>query len=576
MGALGVKSLAEYLDLVKANTTERGHLISALTIHTTSWFREYPHFVAFQEMLLDALEKNEIFKVWCAACSTGEEVYSFALVLEEFRRVHPQFDYQLLGTDIDPISVAVAERAIYNKRGMSFHVLRYKAHVLEGSGKTAEFFTLSKSIRDRCKFLVHDLRQETLHPGGLFHVVICRNVLIYFSPQTVARAIPNLMKNMRSDGHLMLGHSESIHGPDFSLAHLGNSVYSKCRIDESRRTSDKGRVLCIDDSATTRKFLSKLLLEMGFDAVTVGSGSEAANFLNFNEVDLITLDLKMPHMSGDKWLRVERAKGLKVPVVVISDAHPSEAKEVVDILAVGAQDYFEKDTLTRDSQRLKDVIVELTRAHEQDEAPVAHIGRTLPNCRPQVILIGASTGGPQALVRLLADLPSDCPPILVTQHMSPMFMRSMGERIAAASGLKLGSGEDMTPMEPGHVYMSFGDYHAGVGVEKNRLMFRTSAEQPYNGHRPSVDYMFNSALGAQLEVMGILLTGMGRDGALGLRFLRKEGAFCIAQSEEDCIVYGMPRVAIEREAACFVGTIPEIRKVLLDSLRLPKKSLSAA
>ncbi|NJL24602.1 MAG: hypothetical protein HC902_05150 [Calothrix sp. SM1_5_4] len=107
----GFSSLLPYLQYVAENPDEHARLISALTIHTTSWFRENPHFVAFQEMLLETLQKKEVFNLWSAACSTGEEVYSFGLMLEEFRRVHPGFDYRILGTDIDPVSVEVARRA---------------------------------------------------------------------------------------------------------------------------------------------------------------------------------------------------------------------------------------------------------------------------------------------------------------------------------------------------------------------------------------------------------------------------------------------------------------------------------
>nr|HMN68724.1 protein-glutamate O-methyltransferase CheR [Bdellovibrionales bacterium] len=265
MQDLGLPNLAAYLQYVEKNPGEVKNLVSALTIHTTSWFRENPHFVAFQKILLEALNKDEVFKVWCAACSTGEEVYSFALLLEEFRRVHPKFDYEVYGTDIDSVSIAVAERAIYQKKHMGFHVIRYKNHILEGSGKTEDFFTLSKEIRDRCTFYVNDLRSAVLQTDGPFHVCICRNVLIYFSPTTVGRVISNLLMNVRGDGYLMLGHSEAINGAEFGISQLGHSVYTKKNIETSRpRSAGKYRVLSIDDSLSTRKYLEKAFTEMGF------------------------------------------------------------------------------------------------------------------------------------------------------------------------------------------------------------------------------------------------------------------------------------------------------------------------
>lgn len=572
MKELNFESVVDYLKYVEQTPAEYTQLVSALTIHTTSWFRENPHFVAFQEILLEALKKNEVFKVWCAAASTGEEVYSFALMLEEFRRVHPTFDYRILGTDIDAISLAVAERAVYSKKQMNFHVIRYKNHILEGSGKTADYFTLSKDIRSRCTFRQHDLRSTTLQPDAPFHVCICRNVLIYFSPETVGRVVSNLLMNVKSDGFLMLGHSEAINAQDFGLSQLGHSVYTKRKDDrKSIRPQSRYRILSIDDSASTRKYLEKTFTELGFESVVMGTASEATAYLNFNDVDLITLDLKMPDMTGDKWLQIERKEGLKTPVVILSEVHASDADEVVQLLAIGAQDYIGKEELRADPRAMKERLMELIRAGAANKAPSANVGGAYPSVCPDLVMIGASTGGPQALVKVLTRMPANCPAVMITQHMSPKFTKPLAERICDISGLKMGKMENDSPILPGHLYLSQGDYHLGVGEEKGQMVLKTSTAPAFNGHRPSVDFMFNSALGINSQLMAILLTGMGRDGALGLRFLRKEGAFCVAQSEEDCVVYGMPKEAIEREAADFVGNLDEIRNMMLDSFNLKKK-----
>jgi len=570
---LGIPGVVEYLKFVESSPAEFAQLVSNLTIHTTSWFRENPHFVAFQEILLDSLKRQEIFKVWCAACSTGEEVYSFALMLEEFRRVHPQFDYRILGTDIDVISLASAERAVYPKKQMNFHVMRYKNHILEGTGKTADFFTLSKDIRSRCTFNKFDLRSGVLHKDGPFNICICRNVLIYFSPETVTRVVQNLLMNVRTDGFLMLGHSEAIQAVDFGLTQLGHSVYSKRNPDSERQTRNQSRyrILSLEHSAVDRKFYEKSFTEMGFESIVVGSASEGTSYLNFNEVDLITLDLEMPDMPGDKWLQMERSEGLRTPVVILSAAQAADAAGVVDILALGAQDYIEKERLRADPRKLKDTFLELIRSHAKQTPATTKVGGSRPQHVPDVVLIGASTGGPQALVKVLTQMPGSCPPVVITQHMSPKFAKPLAERLCDISGLKLSNMENGSPVLPGHLYLPQGDYHVGLGQENGRLVIQTSTAPAFNGHRPSVDFMFNSVLGLKVQVMAVLLTGMGRDGALGLRFLRKEGAFCIAQSEEDCVVYGMPKEAIEREAADYVGTLDQIRNLMVDSFLLKKK-----
>ena len=291
MHEVGAASVYEYLKLVESSPAEHAHLVSNLTIHTTSWFRENPHFVAFQEILLEALDQEQVFKVWCAACSTGEEVYSFALMLEEFRRVHPKFEYSILGTDLDAISLAAAERAIYPKKQMSFHVMRYKSHILEGSGKTADFFTLSKEIRARCKFRQNDLRNSALQSEGPFHLCVCRNVLIYFSPESVGKIVQNLINNVRDGGHLMLGHSEAVQATDFGLHQRGHSVYGKRSQELEKRTRmEKPRVLCLESSAAVRRIYARAFTELGFDPVVFGTASEATTYLNFNDAELITVD----------------------------------------------------------------------------------------------------------------------------------------------------------------------------------------------------------------------------------------------------------------------------------------------
>ncbi len=577
MSHLKLTSLASYLQHVENHSDEFAHLISSLTIHTTSWFRENPHFVVFQELLLEALDKNETFKVWCSACSTGEEVYSFALMLEEFRRVHPKFDYRILGTDIDPVSIAIATKAVYAEKQINFHLNRYRAHMLIGSGKSVGFFTICKEIRNRCIFRVHDLRTMKQQPEGPFHVCICRNVLIYFSSADVARVVKNLLATVRHDGHLFLGHSEAVNGADFGLVQRGHSVFCKQTKERepSARSSTKYRILSIDDSSATRKFLTQLFAEMGFESVTVKSASEATSYLNFNEVDLITLDLHMPGIRGDEWLISERKEGLKTPIVILSDTHASDADAVVRLLEHGAQHYMEKEHLRTDSKIFKEVILELIHSHQAPTHGSTRVGGGFPSRAPELVLIGASTGGPQALVKLLANMPPSTPPIMITQHMAPKFTRPLAERLASLGHLRIGSMEVGSPMLPGHIYMAYSDHHIGVDQKGGKLFVTHSNSHAVNGHRPSVDFMFNSVIGVSCPMMAILLTGMGRDGALGLRFLRKEGVFCIAQSEEDCVVYGMPREAIERDGADFVGNVDEIRKLMLSSFELRTKKASA-
>ncbi len=157
------------------------------------------------------------------------------------------------------------------------------------------FFTLAKEIRDRCTFKVHDVRSAVARSEGPFDLVVCRNVLIYFSADTVSKVVGNLLLNTKNDGHLMLGHSESVTASDFGITQTGHSVYTKRKSAlRAGRRSTRYRVLTIDDSATMRKFMRPRRPKRVFESVVVTSGSEATTYLNFNDVDLITLDLNMP------------------------------------------------------------------------------------------------------------------------------------------------------------------------------------------------------------------------------------------------------------------------------------------
>ena len=598
MSDLGYSTLLDYLNFAESDADEFGQLISALTIHTTSWFRENPHFVAFQEILLEAVKKNEVFTVWCSACSTGEEVYSFAIMLEAFRSANPKFEYRVLGTDIDPVSIQIAERAIYANRTSNFHLDRYQAHLLTGTGETEGYFTLTKEIRSRCTFRVADLRLA-LNPGdGPFNVCVCRNVLIYFTPSGVDQIVRTIIPHIKPNGHLFLGHSETINSADHGVVQCGHSVFVKAEsrapsafelkpgamvktpiataVPQTKGATTAGadgkklKVLSIDDSATARKQLNQHFTDMGFESTTVASAFEASKFLRLNRVDLITLDLKMPEMNGDQWLEGERKGGLTTPVVIVSDVHAADARSVVELLGRGAQEYLEKDRLFNKRSRLKDTFLEMIRGNSVK--PKRERSRTtVPAGRPELILIGASTGGPQALMRILKGMPANSPPIVVTQHISQKFAGPLAERLAAISGLKLGSVENGAPISEGHIYVASNDQHIGVVEKDGALVVQTSSVPPINGHRPSVDAMFNSIKNNDFPTMALLLTGMGRDGAAGLRGLRNRGAFCVAQSEEDCVVYGMPREAIALDAADFVGNLDEIRRMLTESLNLKIK-----
>jgi two-component system chemotaxis response regulator CheB len=580
----GVSRLVDYLKIVDEEPDEHSHLLSSLSIHTTSWFRENPHAVAFQQILLNSIHRDRTFKVWSSACSTGEEVYTFALLLEEFRRFNAKFDYKILGTDIDPLCLEKARKGVYPKKHLSGPIRFYKNHVLLGSGSTENFFTFSKAIRGRCEFKKHDIRTQL--PGDeKFDVIICRNVLIYFSPEQVDKIVTNLLERVTDVGHLMLGHSEIIDHAAFKLHSAGHSVYRKGYIAEAKGIANakptaaatitaqgKPKVLIVDDSRTVREYLRKEFDHAGLEADLVDSARQAEQQLKQGRYDLITLDLNMPNQTGEEWLKQIRRQGVKTPIVIISNTHASQRNAVVSLLSEGAQAYIEKEDLTKNPELLMKTVMPLIETVRQNSnlTSIKLQRRPPTGYRPDVILIGASTGGPGALSIVLKDLPPWTPPIVLVQHISMKFSEPFANRMSEISHLRLGKIEDGEKLQSGCLYVALGDYHLGIKQENDELKLVFDHEAARNGHRPSVDQLFYSANAGSAKKMAILLTGMGKDGADGLKALHNSGAYTLAQSEEDCVVFGMPREAIVRNAVDFVGNCREISnelRGLIDSLR---------
>lgn len=566
----GLYDLDEYLQCAMSDPHESAQFISALTIHTTSWFREVPHFGKIERRLREQIAEHGTarIRVLCAACSTGEEVYSLALVLEKIRTELTGFEYQVMGVDIDPVSVSTAKRAVYSLEHFHGIPRRYRLLCLIGQKKMEGLFTLSQEIKQRCSFAVHDLRAPLPGDPQSFDIIICRNVLIYFTPEDVDKVVTSLLVGLSQEGSLYLGHSETIEPTKHGLRFCGNSSYVKRAVPKFDPVATGGltrRVLVVDDSLTARRTLERLFERHGARPFLAASADEATEFLKTQTVDLITLDLHMPGTNGDTWLRAQRVAGMKIPVVIVTGAEPSEAMAVLGALESGAQDYLDKGLLNSDdaAKRMLAIAKPTSRHRGQVRTGSVHRGAAVPRRRPDVILLGASTGGTEVLSRMLQRMPINCPPVVVVQHISAQFSQPFAERLAKSSGLTLGSSVDGAPLEPGHLYVALGDYHIGIAGRKGRLILTRSDTLPLNRHRPSVDFLFCSgAEVSDIVVSAALMTGMGADGAKGLKALLDQGATTFAQDEESCVVFGMPKEAIALGGASFVGSPEEIRTQL--------------
>lgn len=577
----GKTNLISYLNYVSENETELAYFISAVTIHTTSWFREMPHYKRLERNLSLAPSKlqGRKLRVLSGACSTGEEVYSFGMILETFRRQYPSFDYELVGFDVDPICVQRADNGYYQIADMSLIPQIYR-HFLISRGGADNQYLIDPDIRRRCFFHVGNLLDPETYVDDPFDLVFCRNVLIYFSQEKINQIIAGLLGVVKGDGTLTLGHSETIDARRFSLLSMGESTYR--RVDEAVALPARERpitVLSVDDSSWARLWLATALAEHGIKVITADSVEAASELLTRNRCDLITLDVNLPKGNGLEWLVQLRREGLKIPVMLLTETRAEQATEILEALSGGSQDYVNKSALGQSSQEFVDRIVSLVKAYRQradeDHKPATFAEfkskLQLQLCYPDIILFGASTGGTDAICQLFANMPAGAPPIVGVQHIPKEFAPAFLERLGRSTGLKTGNPDRGKELAPGHIYLSTLDAHIGIRQSGERLNVYYSHGDKISGHRPSVDYLFQTASFLRnKKILVCLMTGMGRDGAQGLLELKRNGALTLAQDERSSVVWGMPGEAVRLGAPMVVGNIQEMRELILQSLQMPK------
>ncbi len=320
------------------------------------------------------------------------------------------------------------------------------------------------------------------------------------------------------------------------------------------------RALIVDDSATMRGLIAAALrrdpgIEVVGQATCAAEARQAIKTLN---PDVITLDIEMPAMNGLEFL--EKIMRLRpMPVVMVSTLTSRGADATLEALELGAFDCVAKPSVAG-IHAFDDLAATVraasharVRSRTMPPAPMARpaLGAPSPGYQPdgRVLAIGSSTGGVEALLTILSHLPANCPPTVVTQHMPETFTRSFAVRLNRACAAEVSEASDGAPLLPGRIYLApGGPAHlqiAGSGTMRCRLR----PDDPVNGHRPSVDVLFASvAKAAGPRALGVILTGMGRDGAQGLLAMRQAGARTLGQDEASCVVYGMPKVAFEVQA----------------------------
>jgi len=343
----------------------------------------------------------------------------------------------------------------------------------------------------------------------------------------------------------------------------------------------KIRVLIVDDSKLIRDVLTAILNEQP-DIEVVGAAADAfqaRDLIKELNPDVITLDVEMPKMNGLEFLdKLMRAK--PTPVVMISTATERGSEVTFRALELGAVDFVTKPKLAEQApEDYGDIIAEKVRAAKtarlkgpRREGDLSSVEATMPPVmkRPvpkgvktsdRIIAVGASTGGTEAIREFLVDMPTDCPGIVIVQHMPENFTRMFAERLNGLCQITVKEAEHNDPILPGHAYIAPGGKHLWVKRDDGQLLCKLSTEPPMNLHRPSVDFLFMSiAKFVKEDAVGVIMTGMGRDGAQGMVEMKRAGAWNIAQDEATSVIFGMPREAIEANAVHEVAPLDRLRE----------------
>lgn len=339
------------------------------------------------------------------------------------------------------------------------------------------------------------------------------------------------------------------------------------------------KVLVVDDSALIREVLSRMLARDG-DIIVVGTATDpidAREKIKALDPDVVTLDIEMPNMNGlqflDKLMRLR-----PTPVVMVSTLTKKGASETLLALELGAVDFVAKPSAEFEGgievfgANLREKIRAAAksdvrgRSARSAEAPKVAV-KTAAAPAGAMIAIGASTGGVEAIRTVLTNMPVDCPPIVIAQHMPAGFTGRFATRLDEVCELTVLEAEDRMPLQAGHAYVARGDYHLRVERSSGQLKARLSQDELASGHRPSVDVLFESvARTIGPMAVGAILTGMGRDGARGLKLMREAGAYTVGQSQASALVYGMPRVAFEEGAVVEQAPLEAIAARLANAL----------
>ncbi len=345
---------------------------------------------------------------------------------------------------------------------------------------------------------------------------------------------------------------------------------------------NKIRVLIVDDSLLIRKVLAAVLSSAP-DIEVIGAAEDpfvARDMIKQLNPDVLTLDIEMPNMNGITFLR-NLMRLRPTPVVMISTMTENGAEETLEALALGAVDFVAKPKINAENTLAmysEEIIAKVRNAARtnvkaiqlREETP--HVVKTTPMQKTtrsnagftQLIALGSSTGGTEAIKVVVKSLPADCPPILITQHLPAAFSQSFVQHIDSVTQMTASIPTNGQIVEWGNIYLAPGGFHMAVRRVNNQYIIQIEDGEPVNRHKPAVDVLFHSAAKCVKDnAVCVLLTGMGADGAVGMQAMKEAGAKTIVQDEASSVVWGMPGAAFKLGCADYVVPLDDIAAKIL-------------
>lgn len=603
----------KYLQSIKVDTSrEFVELVASFTNHHTYFFREPVQFDYLQQQgLRESVDsairaQRKTLRVLSLPCSTGQETYSLAMTCLDFLKSHAvALKLEVHGIDIDEKSVRHAQNGVYNadqlKNVSPATVAKY---FRPGTGKIKQFYKVADDVYNICHFENRNILEFVqTNTKSEFDIIFCRNLFIYFSPQQGTEVSEKLNNLLHQGGLFFIGVSETVGQLTGTLVKVGPSIFRKAfqsnaadqrknNITNKAALGDdslaslvtslppnqklKKKVLIVDDSNTVQTVLRKIIesdktLEV---VATADHPHKVEKLILEHRPDVITLDIHMPDQNGVELLKAIYPK-YRIPTIMITAVSLNDGALVLDALESGAMDYIQKPALSEINQVAPIIIEKIhlaantrtkrSKQQNRDIKKKTNNRSVNPSAAKAIdmISIGSSTGGTEALATILTKLPSTIPPIVIVQHIPAVFSKAFADRLDKACKFRVFEAKDGDRILANQVLIAPGGFQMSVAKDAKGYFVEVKEAAMVNRHRPSVDVLFNSIsklVGS--KAMGIILTGMGQDGAQGLLAMRKSGAKTIGQSEESCVIYGMPKAAAEIGAVETVMDLDEIADVL--------------